>query len=174
MSLSACVRSWQISCCLSSFTSRRFLVPYISVGGPFTRITLHTNPSRRSWIDLTRLVMNSLRYATFHNQTVSEAANRIHPRRGALLYLVFCMQWALSLIVATIEPNYELTYGQARRRIRVSRPILTICLDFGLTFIVAHCRRMHRARFPGTSPAESSLPSFISPTMAQSIQGTVG
>ncbi|CAA7266398.1 unnamed protein product [Cyclocybe aegerita] len=42
----------------------------------------------------------------------SEAAERIHPRRSALLSVLFYAQWGLTLGVTTLEPDYELTYGQ--------------------------------------------------------------
>lgn len=118
--------------------------------------------------------VNSPGYMVFYNKTISEAASRIHPGRGAFLSLLFYAQWGLVLQVTTLEYNYELTYGQVRRKINLSCPILTVFLDCVFAFIPAHCRRMPQARFPGASPADSSLPSSrIFPAVAQPIQETI-
>ena len=107
-----------------------------------------------------RLVRNNLPgYVVFYNKTISEAASRIHPGRGAFQSALFYAQWGLVLRVTTLEPYYELTYGQARTKINLSCPVLTVILDCVFAFIPAHCRRMPQARFPGASPADFSLPS---------------
>ena len=110
----------------------------------------------------------------FYNKTISEAASRIHLGRGAFLSTLFYAQWGLMLEVITLEPNYELTYGQARKNINLSCPVLIIFIDCVFAFVPAHCRRMPQARFPRTLPADSSLSSSrVIPAVAQPIQETV-
>jgi len=110
----------------------------------------------------------------FYNKTISEAASRIHPGRGAFLSALFYAQWGLVLGVTTLEPDYKLTYGQARRKINPSCPVLTVFLDCVFAFIPAHCRRMPQVRFPGALPADLSVHSSrIFPAVAQPIQETV-